>query len=152
MGSRRVSKEPIIEHLPEVFHISDNSDIVGSDGGGSGLEDDVELNHGVRDFAEDSSDSWNGKNDANVNESGQMGASVKTSDYKSEKLHSLVESSSDDDLGYDCDGKFKDDNRTHVGDEREQKEEQVRKFPMFKSVANAEHIYFEKDMLFTTPK
>ena len=46
----RTDKEPIIEHPPEIFHISDSSDNVGSDGGGSGLEDDVELNHGVMDF------------------------------------------------------------------------------------------------------
>ena len=32
------------------------------------------------------------------------------------------------------------------------RKEQVRKFPMFKPVAKTEHIYFEKDMLFTTPK
>ena len=81
-----------------------------------------------------------------------MGAGVMDSDYESEELHSLMESSSDDELGYDSDDKSKDDNRTHVGDEREPKEEQVRKFPMFKPVAKAEHIYFEKDMLFTTPK
>ena len=30
--------------------------------------------------------------------------------------------------------------------------EEVRKFLVFKLVAKAEHIYFEKDMLFTTPK
>ena len=52
-----VDKEPIIEHSPEIFRISDISDSVGSDGGGSGLEDDVELIHGVRDFVKDSSDS-----------------------------------------------------------------------------------------------
>ena len=28
----------------------------------------------------------------------------------------------------------------------------MRKFPLFKLVDKAEHIYFEKDMLFTTPK
>nr|POF24600.1 hypothetical protein CFP56_76388 [Quercus suber] len=116
------------------------------------VEDNVELNHGVRDFVEDSSDSWDGKDDADVNEPGQMGASVMNSDYESKELHSLVESSSDDELGYDSDDKSKDDNKTHVGDEREQKKEQVRKFPVFKPVAKAEHIYFEKDMLFTTPK
>ncbi|KAL0013658.1 hypothetical protein SO802_000727 [Lithocarpus litseifolius] len=152
VGSRRGGKEPIIEHPPEVFLISDSSDNVGSDGGGSGLEDDVELNHGVRDFVEDSSDSWNGKDDADVNEPGQMGAGLMNSDYESEELHSLVESSSDDELGYDSDDKFEGDNSTHVGDEREQKEEQERKFPVFKPVAKAEHIYFEKDMMFTTPK
>ena len=53
MGSRRVGKEPIIKHPPEVFNISDSSDSVES-----GLEDDVELNHGVKDFVEDNSDSW----------------------------------------------------------------------------------------------
>ena len=37
-------------------------------------------------------------------------------------------------------------------DEREQKKEQVRRFFVFKPVAKAEHIYFEKDMMFTTPK
>nr|POE55529.1 hypothetical protein CFP56_65383 [Quercus suber] len=152
MGSRRVGKEPIIEHPPEVFHINDSSDSVGSDGGGSGLEDDVELNHGARDFVEDSSDSWDGKDDVEVNEPGQMGAGVMNSDYESEELHSLVESSSDDELGYDSDDKFEDDNKTHVGDEREPKKEQVRKFLVFKPVAKAEHIYFEKDMLCTTPK
>ena len=65
VGSRRVGKEPIIEHLPEVFYISDSSD-----GRGSGLEDDVELNYGVRDFVEDSSDNWDDKNDVDVNEPG----------------------------------------------------------------------------------
>ena len=63
-----------------------------------------------------------------------------------------MESSFDDELGYDSDDKFEDDNRTHVGDEREQKKEQVRKCPLFKPVTKAEHIYFKKDMLFTTPK
>ena len=81
-----------------------------------------------------------------------MGAGIINSDYESEELHSLMESSSNDELGYGSDDKSKDDNKTHMGDEREQKKEQVRKFPMFKPVAKAEHIYFEKDMLFTTPK
>ena len=57
VGSRRVGKEPIIENPPEVFIISDGSDNGGSGGGRSGLDDEVELNHGVRDFVEDSSDS-----------------------------------------------------------------------------------------------
>ena len=150
VGSRRVGKESIIEHPPEVFLISDSSDSVGSDGRGSGLEDNVELNHGVRDFVEVSS--WDGKDGADINELGQMGVGVMNSDYKSEGLHSLVESSSDDELGYDSDDKNEDDNRTYVGDEKEQKKEQVRKFPVFKPVAKTEHIYFEKNLLFTTPK
>ena len=139
VGSRRVGKEPIIEHPPEVFYISDSSD-----GGGNGLEDDVELNHGVRDFVEDSSDSWDGKNNADVNEPGQMGAGVMNSDYESEELHSLVESSSDDELGYDSDDDVETPQSTHVGNERRQKNEEVKKFPMFKPVAKAEHFLLKK--------
>ena len=90
VGSRRVGKESNIEHSPEVFYISDSSDSVGSDGGGSDLEDDVELNHGIRDFVEDSSDSWDGKDDDDiVVEVSQMGAGIMNSDYESEELHSL---------------------------------------------------------------
>ena len=60
VGSRRVGKESIIEHPPQVFIISDGSD---SGGGGSGLDDEVELNHGDREFVEDSNDNWDGKDD-----------------------------------------------------------------------------------------
>ena len=35
---------------------------------------------------------------------------------------------------------------------RDKKNEEVKKVPVFKPVAKAEHIYFEKDMMFTTPK
>ena len=73
-------------------------------------------------------------------------------DYESEELHSLVESSSDDELGYDIDDNSEEDKRTYVGDGREQKKEEVRKFPIFKPMVKNEHISFEKDMLFTTPK
>ena len=67
-------------------------------------------------FVEDSSDSWDGKDDADVNELSQMSVGVMNSNYESEELHSLVESSSDDELGYDSDDKSEDDNRAHVGD------------------------------------
>ena len=146
VGSRRVGKEPIIKHPPEVFNISDSSDSVGS-----GLEDDVELNHGVKDFVEDNSDNQDGKDDDDVVEPSQMGAGVMNSDIEGDELYSLVESSSNDELGYDSDNNSKDDKRINVGDGREQKKE-VRKFPVFKPVAKAWHISFEKDMLFTTPK
>ena len=120
VGSRRVGKESIIEYPPKVFYISDSSDSVGSDGGGSDLEDDVELNHGIRDFVEDSSDSWDGKDDDDVVvEVSQMGAGIMNSDYESEELHSLMESSSDDEFEYDSDDKSKDDNMTHMGDGKE---------------------------------
>ena len=83
---------------------------------------------------------------------GQMGAGVMNSDYESVELHSLVESSSDDEFGYDSDDIFEDDRSMHVENGKGQKNEEVKKFPMFKPVAKAEHISFEKDMLFTTPK
>ena len=66
VGLRRIGKEPIIEHPSEVFIVSNSSDSGGSGGKGSGLDDEVELNHGVRDFVEDSSDSWDGKDDDDV--------------------------------------------------------------------------------------
>ena len=112
VGSRRVGKESIIEHPPQVFIISDGSD---SGGGGSGLDDEVELNHGDREFVEDSNDNWDGKDDDVDVEPSQMSAGVMNSDYESEELHSLVESSSDDELGYDSDDDAKDDRSTHVG-------------------------------------
>ena len=123
MGSRRVGKEPIIEHPPQVFIISDGSD---SGVGRNGLDDEVELNHSVRDFVEDSSDSWDGKDDDddddddddNNIEPGQMGAGVMNFDYESEELHSLVESSSNDEFGYDSDDDAEDDRSTHVGNGR----------------------------------
>ena len=83
---------------------------------------------------------------------GQMGDGVMNSDYESEELYSLVESSSDDELGYDSDDDAEDDRSTHVGNGKGQKNEEVKKFPMFKPVVKAEHISFEKDMIFTTPK
>ena len=51
-------------------------------------------------------------------EPGQMGAGVMNSDYENEELHSLVESSSDDELGYDSDDDVEDDRSTHVGNGR----------------------------------
>ncbi|KAK9990579.1 hypothetical protein SO802_025564 [Lithocarpus litseifolius] len=128
--------------------------IKGSSGGGSGLDDEVELNHGVRDFVEDSSDSWDGKdhNDDDIVKSGQIGVGVMNPDYESEELHSLVESSFDDELEYDSDDIYEDDRSTHLRNGRGQKNEEVKKFHVIKLVAKAEHIVFEKDMLFTTPK
>ena len=44
-----------------------------------------------------------------------MGAGVMNFDYESKKLYSLVESSSDDELGYDNDDDVEDDRSTHAG-------------------------------------
>ena len=74
------------------------------------------------------------------------------SDYENEELHSLEESPSNDEIGDNSDDNSEDELKTHVGKGRGQKIEQKRIFPVFKPVAKAEHIRFEKDMLFTTPK
>ena len=74
------------------------------------------------------------------------------SDYESKELHSLVESSFDDEFGYDSDNISKDDRSIHVGNSKGHKNEEVKKFHVFKPVAKVEHISFEKDTLFTTPK
>ena len=47
-----------------------------------------------------------------------MGVGVMNSDYESEELHSLVESSSNDEFGYDSDDDAEDDRSTHVGNGR----------------------------------
>ena len=105
------------------------------------------MNPVEREFMEDSSDSWDGS-DENVTEPIQMGAGVINSDYESEELHSLEESSSDDDNGDDTNDSSEDELKTLVRKGRGQK----RTFPVFKPVAKVEHIRFEKDMLFITPK
>ena len=145
--SRRVGKEPMTQHPSEDKDGVDSSNSEGGHDEGSGLEDEDVVNPDKRGFVEDSSDSWDGS-DEDVTEPIQMGASVMNSDYESEELHSLEESSSDDDIGDDTDDSFEDELKTPVGKGRGQK----RTFPVFKPVAKVEHIRFEKDMLFTTPK
>ena len=66
------------------------------------------------------------------------------SDYESKELHSLVESSFDDEFGYDNDNIYKDDRSTHVGNSKGHKNEEVKKFHVLKPVAKVEHISFEK--------
>lgn len=61
-------------------------------------------------------------------------------------MHSLKESSSDDDIGDDTDYSSEDELKTPVG------RGETKTFPVFKPVAKVEHIRFEKDMLFTTLK
>ena len=78
----------------------------------------------------------------------KLSAGVINSDYKSEKLHSLEKSSSNDDIGDDTNDSFEDELKTPMGKRRGQK----RTFLVFKPGSKAEHIRFEKDMLFITPK
>ncbi|KAK9992409.1 hypothetical protein SO802_027394 [Lithocarpus litseifolius] len=145
--SRRAGKEPVTQHPFEDKDVVDSNDSGGGDGEGSSLEDEDVVNPDDREFVEDSSDSWYGY-DEDVTKPVQMGAGVMNSDYESEELHSLKESSSDDDIRDDTDDGSEDELKTPVGKGRGQK----RTFLVFKLVAKAEHIRFEKDMVFTTPK
>ena len=167
--SRRPSKEH--EHRSEDKVVNDSNESGGSDGGGSGLEDEAEVNPSQREFVEHCNDIWDGKgdddddDDGNDVEAGQMGTSVMNSDYESEELHNFDESSTDDEIGDNSDDSFEDDEieddsddnfedniRTLVGKEKVEKPEKRRNFLMFKPIAKAEHIRFEKDMFFTIPK
>ena len=107
------------------------------------------MNPDQSDFVEDNSDSWDGKNDDDNVELGQMGVGAMNSTYESKEFHSVDESSFDDEIGYNSDDNFEDDISTHG---RGQKCEKMRNFPVFKPVAKARHLSFEKDMVFTTPK
>ena len=98
-----------------------------------------------RSFDDDSSDSWNNNEDV-YDEPVQMGAGVMNSDYESEELHSLDESSFDSAHGED------DSDDDHPTTAEVDNSVKRMKFLVFKPVAKTEHIRFEKDMLFTSPK
>nr|POE78249.1 hypothetical protein CFP56_62644 [Quercus suber] len=145
--SRRAGKELVTQHPSEDKDVVDSSDSEGGVGEGSGLKDEDVVNLDEREFVEDSSDSWDGC-DEDVTEPIQMSAGVMNSDYDIEELHSLKESSSNDDIGDDTNDSSEDELKTPVEKGRGQR----KTFPVFKPVAKAEHIRFEKDMLFTTLK
>nr|POE59544.1 hypothetical protein CFP56_15750 [Quercus suber] len=145
--SRRAGKEPVTQHPSEDKDVVDNKNSGGDDGEGSGLKDEDVVNPNEREFMEDSSDSWDGC-DENVTEPVQMSAGVMNSDYDSKELHSLEESSSDDDIGDDTDDSSEDELKTLVRKGKGQR----KTFPVFKPVVKGEHIRFEKDILLTTLK
>ena len=96
-------------------------------------------------IGEESTDSWDNEVDKVEVEPGQMGAGVINFGYESEELSSLDESPSDSDHG---DALSDDDSFTIEVDNSIRRS----KFSIFKLVAKVEHIRFEKDMLFISPK
>ena len=96
-------------------------------------------------IGEESTDSWDNEADKVEVELGQMGVSVINSDYESEELLGLDESPSDSAHG---DALSDDDNPTAEVDNSIRRS----RFSIFKPVAKAEHIRFEKDILFISPK
>nr|POE75005.1 hypothetical protein CFP56_65035 [Quercus suber] len=110
---------------------------------GSDLEDEPEMQ--PMNIGEESTDSWDNEVDEAEVEPGQMDDGVMNFDYEIEELLSLDESSSDSDHS---NASSDDDNPAAEVDNSIRSS----RFPIFKPVANAEHIRFEKDMLFISPK
>ena len=103
------------------------------------------MNPNQRFVGADSDDSWENEVDAPVLD--QMGVGVMNLDYTSEELLSLTESSNDggvDDSGSECHGEGDHGQVDNVT--------RRKKFLVFKSISNPEHLRFEKDMLFISPK
>ena len=98
-------------------------------------------------MGEDSSDSWD--NDVMVILPDHMGAGVMNSDYISEELLSLTESSSSGDEGDDDSDSKGDGNAAHGHMDNVTRR---KKFPVFKPVSNPEHMRFDKTVLFISPK
>ena len=96
-------------------------------------------------IGEDSTDSWDNQAEDDEVEPGQMGGGVMNSNYESEELLSLDESSlssEDDDDSSDDDIPIAEiDNSIRRS-----------KYPIFRPIAKAEHLRFEKDMLFISAK
>ena len=96
-------------------------------------------------IGEESTDSWDNEADKVEVEPGQMGSGVINSVYENKELLSLDESPSDSDHG---DTLSDDDNPTAEVDNSIRRS----RFTIFKLIAKVEHIRFEKDMLFISPK
>ena len=92
LGCRRPGKEPVVEEPQGDGSVTTDSNDSSSD---AEMEGAREMNPNQRYVGEDSSDSWDNDGEATLPE--QMGASVVNSDYTSEKLLSLTESSSSGD-------------------------------------------------------
>ena len=78
-----------------------------------------------------------------------MEAGVVNSDYTSEELLSLIESSSSGDEEVDDSDSEGDGDAAHG---RVDNVTMRKKFPVFKPFSNLEHMRFEKNMLFVSPK
>ena len=96
-------------------------------------------------IGEDSTDSWDNQAEDDEVKPGQMDGGVMNSDYESEELLRLDESSLSS-----KDGDDSSDNDIPIAEI----DNSIRrsKYPIFRPVAKAEHLRFEKDMLFISAK
>ena len=112
------------------------------------MEGTREMNPNQRYVGEDNNDSWD--KDVEAKLPNQMGLGVMNSDYTSEELLSLIESSSNGDEGVDDSDSEGDGDAAHGHVDNVTRRK--KKFPVFKPVSNPEHMRFEKNMLFVSPK
>nr|POF21006.1 hypothetical protein CFP56_59200 [Quercus suber] len=142
----RPGKEPVVEEPQGDGAVTTDSNESSSD---TEMKGTREMNPNQRYVGEDSSDSWDNDVEVEATLPNQMGAGVVNSDYTSEELLSLTESSSSGDEGVDDSDSEGDGDAAHghVDNVTNRK-----KFPVFKQVSNPEHMRFEKNMLFISPK
>ena len=131
--ARRAGKAPVVDDQPE-----ERSEAEGSD-----LEEEPQMQ--PVDIGEDSSDSWDNQAEDDEVGPGQMGGGVMNSDYESEELFSLDESSSSSEH---CEVSSDGETPTAEVDNSIRRS----RFPIFRPVAKAENLRFEKDMLFLSPR
>ena len=127
------SKAPVVDD-----QVEERSEAEGSD-----LEEEPQMQ--PIDTGEASTDSWDNQAEDDKVEPGQMGGGVMNSDYESEELLSLDKSSSSSEH---CE--VSSDGETLIAEV----DNSIRRsrFPIFRPVAKAENLRFEKDMLFLSPK
>nr|POF00114.1 hypothetical protein CFP56_15968 [Quercus suber] len=142
---RKPGKEPIVEEPQQ-------DGVVTTDSNDSSEDSDVEgarsMNPNQRNVGEDSASS-DSEDLMHMRE--QIGDGVMNSDYTTEELLSLSESSSDG--GFQGDGIYDSEsdatvNKTVVDNVRRKR----KTFPMFRPVSNPDDLVFEKHMLFTSAK
>nr|POF04687.1 hypothetical protein CFP56_38527 [Quercus suber] len=135
VGARRASKAPVVND-----QVEESSEAEGSD-----LKEEPQMQ--PMDIGKDSTESWDWENQAEDDEvkPGQMGGGVMNSDYKSEELLSLDESSSSNEH---CNDSSDGETPTAEVDNSIRRS----RYPIFRPVAKAENLRFEKDMLFLSPK
>nr|POF18727.1 hypothetical protein CFP56_24955 [Quercus suber] len=132
--ARRASKAPVVDDQHE-----ERSEAEGSD-----IEEEPHMQ--PIDIGEDSTDSWDNQAEDDEVEPGQMGGGVMNSDYESEELLKLDESSSSSEH---CEVSCS-DGETPIA----KVENSIRRsrYPIFRPVAKVENLRFKKDMLFLSPK
>nr|POF10002.1 hypothetical protein CFP56_39950 [Quercus suber] len=134
--ARRAGKAPVVDD-----QVEESSE--GSEDERSDLEEEPEIQ--PMNIGEDSTDSWDNQAEDDEVEPGQMDGGLMNSDYESEELLSLDESSSSNEDG---------DDSSHDDIQEEDVDNSIRrsKYPIFRPIAKAEHLKFKKDMLFISTK